>query len=198
MKKLQSTLPNMVIVLTVTTMIAGFLLGYVYERTADARDKSANEKLIGAINNVVSGFDNDPVAEREEVNVGTQSVTVYPATKGGKLIGCAVESSSENGFSGVIKIVTGFDRQGNILGYAVTSHSETPGLGAKMGEWFSGDGKRTVIGRNPSVKALKVSKDGGDVDGITAATITSRAFLEAVNLAAQGAMEYYQTNDKMK
>ena len=60
MKKLKSTLPNMVIVLTVTTMIAGFLLGYFYQSTAEAREKAAKEKLVGAISQVVSGFDNDP------------------------------------------------------------------------------------------------------------------------------------------
>ena len=196
MKKMQSTLPNMVAVLTVATMIAGFLLGYVYQTTAEARERAANDKLIGAINGVVSGFDNDPVAERRTVAVGEQTVTVYPATRGGELIGCAVESSSENGFSGEVKIVTGFDRQGNIQGYAVTSHAETPGLGARMGEWFRGEGSRTVIGRNPAAEALKVSKDGGDIDGITAATITSRAFLEAVNIAAQGALQYYRETEK--
>lgn len=196
MKKMQSTLANMVAVLTVATMIAGFLLGYVYQTTAEARKKAANDKLIGAINGVVSGFDNDPVAERRTVAVGGQSVTVYPATRGGELIGCAVESSSENGFSGEVKIVTGFDRQGNIQGYAVTSHAETPGLGARMGEWFRGEGSRTVIGRNPAAEALKVSKDGGDIDGITAATITSRAFLETVNIAAQGALQYYRETEK--
>lgn len=196
MKKLRSTLPNMIIVLTATTLIAGFLLGYVYRSTATARDKAANDKLVGAISQVVNGFDNDPVAEKTQVEIQGQTVTVYPATKNGTIIGCAVESSSDNGFSGRITIVTGFDSECNILGYEVTSHAETPGLGAKMGEWFRGNGNRSVIGRNPVVKALTVSKDGGDIDGITAATISSRAFLEAVNTAAQGATAYYQQTSK--
>ena len=196
MKKLKSTRPNMVIVLTVTTMAAGFLLGYVYQSTAAAREKAAADKLVGAIRNVVTGFDNDPAAEKTQLTVGANTVTVYPATNGGELIGCAVESSSDNGFSGRITIVVGFDLQGNILGYDVTSHSETPGLGAKMGEWFRGDGSRSVIGRNPVQTVLRVSKDGGDVDGITAATISSRAFLEAVNTAAEGAMQYYRQTTK--
>lgn len=191
MKKLKSTLPNMVIVLTVTTMAAGFLLGYVYRSTAGAREKAANDKLVGAVSTVVAGFDNDPVAESTQVNVDGSDITVYPARKGDALIGCAVESSSDNGFSGRITIVTGFDREGNILGYDVTSHAETPGLGAKMGEWFRGESSRSVIGRNPGVAPLKVSKDGGDVDGITAATISSRAFLEAVNTAARAADVFY-------
>ena len=191
MKKLKSTLPNMVIVLTVTTMAAGFLLGFVYRSTAEARDKAANDKLVAAVSTVVSGFDNDPVAECTTVSVGNRQYTVYPARKGDTLTGCAVESSSDKGFSGRITIVVGFDREGNILGYDVTSHAETPGLGAKMGEWFRGEGPRSVVGRNPKSAPLRVSKDGGNVDGITAATISSRAFLEAVNSAAEAADTYY-------
>ena len=67
---------------------------------------------------------------------------------------------------------------------AVLQHAETPGLGAKMQEWFRADkNKQSVLGRNLADGELKVSKDGGDVDAITAATITSRAFLNAVNRA---------------
>lgn len=190
MKKLKSTLPNMVIVLTVTTMLAGFLLGFVYDGTSAAREKAASDKLTAAVRDVIPGFDNDPVSARTEVTVSGKKTVVYPARKGNELIGCAVESSSDNGFSGRITIVTGFDKDCNILGYEVTQHGETPGLGAKMNEWFR-DGSRSVIGRNPIVTTLKVSKDGGDIDGITAATISSRAFLDAVNTAAEAARKFY-------
>lgn len=190
MKKLKSTLPNMVMVLTATTLIAGFLLGYVYQATAAAREKAAADKLTSAISKVITGFDNNPAEDKTEVPVDGNQVTVYPAYQGGELMGCAVESSTENGFSGKITIVTGFDREGNILGYEVTQHSETPGLGAKMNEWFR-DGTRDITGKNPAATPLKVSKDGGTVDGITAATISSRAFLEAVNTAARCAKAFY-------
>ncbi|MDE6316798.1 MAG: RnfABCDGE type electron transport complex subunit G [Muribaculaceae bacterium] len=196
MKKLKSTLPNMVIVLTVTTMGAGFLLGYVYRSTAEAREKAVNDKHVAAVTMVVTGFDNNPVAESTTVRVNGREYTIYPARKEGTLIGCAVESSSDNGFSGKITIVAGFDTDGKILGYDVTSHAETPGLGAKMGEWFRGEGSRSVIGRNPKATPLRVSKDGGNVDGITAATISSRAFLEALNAAADAADTYYRQFSK--
>ncbi len=186
----------MVIVLTVTTMLAGFLLGYFYQSTAEAREKAAKGKLVGAISQVVSGFDNDPSVEKTEIMVDNQQVVIYPAMQGGELIGCAVESSSNNGFSGKITIVTGFDRDCNILGYNVISHAETPGLGAKMNDWFRNDSNRSVVGRNPIRKVLKVTKDNGEIDGITAATISSRAFLEAINTAAEGAMTYYQQSTK--
>ncbi len=119
MKKLKSTLPNMAGVLTITTMIAGFLLGYVYRSTAEARDKASSDKLVGAISQVVSGFDNDPVSSKTTVTAGSSQITIYPATHDGRLIGCAAESSSDNGFSGKITIVAGFDPDGNILGYEV-------------------------------------------------------------------------------
>ena len=80
--------------------------------------------------------------------------------------------------------MVGFDQEGNVFGYSILESHETPGLGAKAGEWFQKDGKGSVIGRNPS-NALTVKKDGGDVDAISGSTITSRAFLTAVNDAYQ-------------
>jgi len=71
------------------------------------------------------------------------------------------------------------------VNYAVLQHAETPGLGAKMTEWFKDVSRprQSVVGRDLSQGPLSVSKDGGDVDAITASTITSRAFMEAVNRA---------------
>ena len=78
----------------------------------------------------------------------------------------------------------GFDVEGKLLNYSVQQHSETPGLGSKMQEWFRTDkNNQSVIGRTLTADGLKVTKDGGDVDAITAATISSRAFLDAINRA---------------
>ena len=112
------------------------------------------------------------------------SLRIYPAKSGGEMVGAAVESFTKKGFGGEIKVIVGFDMDGKITNYSVLSHSETPGLGAKMQEWFSTEkGNQSVIGRKIDGKGLTVSKDGGDVDAITAATISSRAFLDAVNKA---------------
>ena len=96
-----------------------------------------------------------------------------------------VNPTDYSGFSGYVEIMVGFDKEGNISGYQVLKHAETPGLGSKMGEWFSNESKakQNVIGRSLKEGQLKVSKDGGQVDAITAATITSRAFLESINRA---------------
>ena len=79
-------------------------------------------------------------------------------------------------------MLVGFNPAGEILGYTLLEHAETPGLGAKADTWFQKDGKASIIGKNPATP-LTVSKDGGDVDAITASTITSRAFLKAINQA---------------
>ena len=79
-------------------------------------------------------------------------------------------------------MLVGFDPEGKILGYTLLEHAETPGLGAKADKWFQKGEKGDIIGKSP-IEPLTVSKDGGQVDAITASTITSRAFLLAVNNA---------------
>lgn len=174
----------MAIVLTAVTIIAGALLGYVNDLTkgpiADANAKA----LSDAIAVVVPGFDNQPTENPETIEVNGASYTIYKATKGGEFIGAAVRSTS-NGFGGPLTILVGFDAEGNIIDYSLLSHAETPGLGSKADIWFKKDGKGSVIGMNPGKNPLSVSKDGGNIDAITASTITSRAFLAAVNNAYQ-------------
>ena len=99
----------------------------------------------------------------------------------GNDLGAAVESTT-GGFGGNLKVLVGFNPEGTILGYTLLEHAETPGLGAKADKWFQKGGKGDIIGKSPS-EPLTVSKDGGQVDAITASTITSRAFLMAVNNA---------------
>ena len=83
----------------------------------------------------------------------------------------------------VIGIDTPLDAEGNIIDYSLLSHAETPGLGSKAADWFKKGGKGDITGKNPGQSLLKVTKDGGEIDAITASTITSRAFLQAVNNA---------------
>jgi electron transport complex protein RnfG len=135
---------------------------------------------------VVPEFDNNPVEEAYKMPVAEgDSLLVYPAKKGDEVVGFAVNTYSNNGFSGNIQLMVGFDMEDKVVNYAVLSHAETPGLGSKMNEWFRDTNKpgQVVIGRNLSEGNLSVSKDGGQIDAITASTITSRAFLEAVNKA---------------
>lgn len=177
MKKLTSTLPNMLLSLTIIAAVAAALLAFVYKTTKPTIDASKLAALQAGINQVVPQHDNVPYDERIELD-GYQ---LYPAREGGALVGMAVESSTNNGFAGLVKVLVGIDMEGNIVDYTVLEQAETPGLGSKMQEWFRVEGTpQSVIGAS-LVSPLAVSKDGGSVDAISAATISSRAFLETLN-----------------
>ena len=182
MKKLESSLKNMILSLTGFSIVAGGLLGWVNAATAEPIAQANAKALSDAIAVVIPGFDNNPAEEAETVEVEGTTYKIYPATQGGKPIGAAVEASA-NGFGGTLTVLVGFDTEGNIIDYSLLSHAETPGLGSKASDWFKKGAKGDITGKNPGTQSLTVSKDGGEIDAITASTITSRAFLQAVNNA---------------
>ena len=163
-------------------MISVALLAYVNELTKGPIAEANAKALSEAVKAVVPGFDNDPIAEKRVQELDGASFAIYPATKEGQYIGAAVEAISM-GFGGELKVLVGFDAQGNILDYSVLQHAETPGLGSKSVDWFKKGNAGDITGMNPGQGELTVSKDGGQVNAITASTITSRAFLAAVNKA---------------
>lgn len=163
-------------------MISVALLAYVNELTKGPIAEANAKALSEAVKAVVPGFDNDPIAEKRVQEMDGASFAIYPATKEGQYIGAAVEAISM-GFGGELKVLVGFDAQGNILDYSVLQHAETPGLGSKSVDWFKKGNAGDITGMNPGQGELTVSKDGGQVNAITASTITSRAFLVAVNKA---------------
>ncbi|MDR0834175.1 MAG: RnfABCDGE type electron transport complex subunit G [Candidatus Symbiothrix sp.] len=185
MKKLESSIRNMVLSLTLISIVVAGLLALVYGLTKDPIALAEQQKQEKAIKEVTPGFNNNPVAEQSEVVLSTgEKLTVFPAKKDGKLVGVAVETNTQQGFSGEIRIMAGFDMNGKVINYTVLKHAETPGLGANMQAWFSDTTKpaQNVIDRQWH-NDMKVTKDGGEVDAITAATITSRAFIDAINKA---------------
>lgn len=188
MSNKNGSLLRLVLALGIITIFSGALLALVFTITKTPIEDAGREARVSAIKAVTPAFDSDPVADAVEVSVPGEErrVTVYPVSKGGTEAGAAVESYSTDGFSGEIAVMVGFDTTGKLVGYEVIQQAETPGLGAKMNDWFrDSKGNRSVIGRDLSQGELKVAKDGGDVDAITAATISSRAFLDAVNRAAK-------------
>lgn len=189
-KKLESNFKNMVLVLFVVTFVASAAVGVVNTLTADKIAQAQQDKQVEAIRQVVAPFDNDPLTEADTVGTPDGGELVFfPATKNGEPVGTAVKTYSNNGFSGFISIMVGFNPDGSIYNYSVLEHKETPGLGSKMGEWFVKGAKGDVTGKTPGTAGLQVSKDGGDVDAITAATISSRAFLDAINRASKALAE---------
>jgi electron transport complex protein RnfG len=154
MEKLQSSFKNMVLSLVIISMVAAGALAGVYLLTLENINAQKLAKQEAAKQAVLAGHED----------------------------GVAVETAVD-GFGGTFRVMVGFDAEGNILGYEILEHQETPGLGSHMVHWFKNADKpnQNIIGRKAG--KLTVSKDGGDVDAITAATISSRAFLKAVNKA---------------
>lgn len=188
MKKLESTITNMVIVLVGVALVTGSILAYVNHVTEEPIKLQEEKSLADGIKAVMGGVELT-VAKEDTVKqtaAGKELTFVIHETvvKDSKPIGAAVESTT-GGFGGDLKVLVGFDTDGNILGYTILQHSETPGLGAKADKWFQKEGKGCVVGKNPAADKLSVKNDGGEIDAITASTITSRAFLLAVNQAYQ-------------
>lgn len=177
-KKAQSTLVNMLLSLTAIALVAAAALAAINAVTQEPIAQAQEAKVQAAIKAVLPPFDK---LEAQEID-GCKCNVAYDAE--GNKVGAAIEAGNDNGFGGHLQVMVGFDQEGNVFGYSILESHETPGLGAKAGEWFQKDGKGSVIGRNLS-NALTVKKDGGDVDAISGSTITSRAFLTAVNDAYQ-------------
>lgn len=190
MKQPESNLKNMVLSLGGISLVAALLLSWVNGVTEEPIKEAEFKSQTAAMEMVMPEHDNNPFDERFTTTVKGAEVTIYPAINDGKLTGAAVETSAD-GFAGKITVVYGFEADGTIKDYSVLQHSETPGLGSKIQEWFrDGQGSRSIIGRNPGNENMTVSKDGGKVDAITAATISSRAFLKTLNNAFKAYMEY--------
>ncbi len=182
MAQRESTFLNMVVTLLVITLIAGGTLGYVYTLTeapiAAAKEKAQKE----AIKTVLPEFDKLSAPFKVLAEKGGDSLDFFVAYKNNELVGTAIKTYTKKGFGGLVTIMTGIDKEGNFYGYQVLEHAETPGLGSKMATWFKNTEKpkQSIIGKNPKTTKFEVTKDGGDIDAITASTISSRAFLDAI------------------
>ena len=177
MAKLESTFKNMVLSLVVICMVAAGALAGVYILTLDSINAQKIQKQQAAILAVLP--EGCTISEAEEVD----GMTLYKGYIDGQWVGTAVQTQEE-GFGGPQKIMVGFTPDGFIYNYEILEQTETPGLGTHIVEWFKNADKpsQNIINR-AATGAFAVSKDGGDVDAITAATISSRAFLTAINKA---------------
>ena len=190
--KRESNFVNMVVTLFLVSAVAALALGAVYSATKEPIALAKKQKLENAIKVVLPDFDKLETIKVPVVD-GADSLTFYKATKDGKIVGTAVDTYTMKGFSGEIDLMVGFLPDGTINNTSVLSHKETPGLGDKM-DASKSDFPLQFNGKNPANFKLKVKKDGGDVDAITAATISSRAFCDAV----QRAYNTYEEQEKSK
>ena len=175
MKKLESSFANMVIVLTIITVVAAACLGAMNNATAEPIAASKKAKQEAAIKAVLPEFASVDTA----VIVNEQKIFRAYDTEN-NLVGIAIETA-ELGFGGDITTMVGFDANGVLVDYSLLQHAETPGLGSKLVDWFKI--KSDIRGAGADKMPLRVSKDGGEFDAITAATISSRAFLNSINKA---------------
>lgn len=191
MAKMESTLKNMVLSLTLISLSASALLAGGYVLTKEPIEKAAQDKKNNAIKEVLPKGD-ITIGEAVEIKLDgyEDAFVIYPAKQGDEIVACAIETCDNNGYGGKIKTMVGLDKEGKVVNYSILEMNETPGLGAKAGEWFKEKGD--IRGKLPSDESFKVSKDGGEIDAITASTITSRAFIESIKAAHKAYLKYQQ------
>ncbi len=198
-KKAQSTLVNMLLSLTAIALVAAAALALMNAVTEEPIKVAKQNKVKKAIENVLKQVDENgktldsidyKTLKDTIVNADGEEMVCHLAYNAeGEYAGAAVETSDPNGFGGTLKVMVGFDKDGNVYGYSILESNETPGLGAKADKWFQLGQKGQVVGKSPATEPqseLRVTKDtrgGGTVDAITGSTITSKAFLRSVNKA---------------
>ena len=178
---MKSTLFNMVAVLFAITLIASAGVGAVNMITEEPIAAAKAAATTAAVANVLPEFDNTTPVEQE---IDGMSIKVYTATSGDGVVGYAVESMTKSGFGGAIRMMVGFLPDGKIFNVNVLEQAETPGLGTKMCD----EGNALISSikdKNAFTLEFKVKKDGGELDALTAATISSRAYYDAVARAHQ-------------
>ena len=184
----------MVLVLLGIALVCSAGVAAVYNATKPVIDNARQTKTVKTVSTVLPQFDNSPIDEAFTiVSADNDSLLCYPAKSNGETVGYAVSSFSNKGYGGKIEVLVGFLPDGTIFNTEVVEVSkpfnETPGLGDKSKKSKS-DWAEQFNGKNPENYKLAVKKDGGDVDAITAATITSRAYTGAVELAYKAFTAY--------
>lgn len=181
-QKLESTLLNMVMILTGISLLSAVSLGFAYKLTKSEIEKAQENKKLAAITEVIlPGFTNRP--DKTAVEISDDAgvpLTVYSAQVDGTTTSYAIRAYSKMAFGGEMWLMVGFTADGKINRISVLDQKETPGLGTKVDD---DSFKNQFFGKDPGSFNLKVKKDGGDVDAITAATISSRAYSDAVERA---------------
>ena len=188
MAKLESSFKNMLLSLLIISAGMSAALGFVYSLTKGPIEIANKQAEIQAVKDVLPAFDNDPTTGVKSVD----GIDYYSATNQVQTAGYAVKTFTDKGFSGRFTLMVGFKPDGSINKIKVLDQKETPGLGTKMKEPKFGD---QFLDKNPAIFTLKVKKDGGQIDAITAATISSRAYCDAVQKAYDGYLENMKEKD---
>lgn len=181
---MESSLKNMIVSLLSITLASALVVGVVFQTTKGPAEQNRLARTNSAWVKALPEYDNDPGSEKILTKIDGGEVTVYPAKKNNQAVGYAVETFTNEGFGGKFKLMVGFKANGEITSIEVLEHKETPGLGDKIKNDKSNFNVQ-FIGKNPSTMKLAVKKDGGTIDAITASTISSRAYIDAVQRASK-------------
>ena len=185
--KKNPTIVQMVVVLLLIAVICSAGVAAIYDATKDTIAQQKAEKEQASLKLVLPVHDNDPVKDAVTIKLNGEEYQCYVAKKGGQPVGYAVKAGNMNGYNGHVEVLTGFLPDGTIINTQATELNETPGLGQKAKEPKYHD---QFNGKNPSSFLLTVKNDGGKVDAISAATITSRAYAHAVQTAYDALMTH--------
>lgn len=173
---------RLVIVLTCISLLAALALTGVYALTKGPIEQGQREKKEKALQAVLPDYEGT-VRDTVIVDADNEEIPVHLAIgKNGELCGAGIETYTKKAFAGRFDLMVGFDADGAIVNTEVITAGETPGLGDKINKDKS-DFALQFNHQNPADFQLVVKKDGGDVDAITAATISSRAYCDAVQRA---------------
>lgn len=179
MKKYRKLI-QMITVMVGITAVCAALLAYVYSLTAGPIQQAKDNRELEAIREIIpTEFDNNPFAEK--TSIANDTMELYPARREGTIVAVAIKSYTNKGFGGKIEMIVGFTLDGTVTGYKIIDHKETPGLGTKvMDEEFSAQ----FLDINPNRHNINVKQDGGEIDAVTSATISSRAVSDAIQRAS--------------
>jgi electron transport complex protein RnfG len=174
---------KMVVVLTALCLVSGGSLAFIRDKTKDTIEYQQLKFVKGpAIKSILDKTTNDPIVDRFKIETENGEPSFFVGVVDGTPKQVAFESSGK-GFSGDVGLVVGVDLETDkIIGVGVTTHSETPGVGSRA---QSEPGFTGQFAGLPAEDQFKVKNDGGQIDAISGATITSRAVASGVTEAGK-------------
>lgn len=184
---------KMIKVILTVAVVSGLMLSFVYLQTKEPIQNAQNKMISESMKEVVATeFDNNPYEEKLVVQRGKEKFTIYPARKDGYVTSLILKTHSNKGYGGRLDVLVGFSLDGTVGNYKVIKHQETPGLGSRVND---DSFKKNIIGKKPDKETFKVRQDGGEIDAITGATITSRALIDAIQKAYRGYLKFNSGNE---
>jgi electron transport complex protein RnfG len=170
---------RLVVALTVFCVVAAVLLAWTNAATKAPIAKAGNEEKLSVLRKVLPGSDNDLLADAKRVTANSAEWVFYVGRRGGQITGVAFSSVSRQGYGGPIEVMVGMKQDGRVLAVEIAAApAETPGLGTKVKE----EKFVSQFTDRPSsdLAWARVTKDGGAIQGVTGATVSSRAVVDAV------------------